>query len=106
MRKSSPILPIAFYDDLFDQQRFNSHSANADQLELVYPFNALPHFQLRRTKALTACTKFYLRNVITDLSANYGFYKQVPEPASIFSTYAAENFFGGLPQRAGTFNDG
>lgn len=106
MIKSSPILPLRFYDDIFDQQRFNVHSAKSDQVDLVFPANELPHFQLRRPKSLSAVQKIFIRKVCEDIAYHYGYYKQIPPPADVFSTFAAENFYPGLPEAGGIFDNG
>lgn len=94
MRVSSPILPLRIYDNLFDQQRFNFHSSEVEQVDLVYPPHELPHFQFKRTSSIYGATKFLLRNICEDENDGYGYYKQIPEPANTFSEFAANAFFG------------
>ena len=112
MIKSEPILPIRFYDDLFDQHRFNVHCNKTQQIELVYPTNRLPHFQLRRTSKLTSPSMFFLRNVCHDVSENnvgfgtiHNYYQELPEAASIFSNYAATELFDAFPPTQGAIVD-
>lgn len=105
MIKSSPILPIRIYSDLFDQQRFNIHCNQAEQLDLVYPVNALPSFQFIREMSQNLPEKLYLRNVCNDKPYDYGYYKQVPDPASNFNTVSAGDFYGPFPQTIGSIYD-
>ena len=98
MNKSEPILPLRFYDDLFDQQRFSKFCADCVdcQLNLVYPSNDKPHFQFTRKSKLTVPTMFYLRNTCRD--KEFLNYKVIPEAASNFSTVEATDFFGEFPK--------
>lgn len=103
MKKSSPILPIPIYDDLFDQQRFNFHTYKSEQTPIAFIPNELPSFQYKRDKSLVLPDKFYLRNVCSDKSAN--FYKVVPEPANIFSNFASKDYYGAFPKVTTAFID-
>lgn len=97
MNKSELILPIRFYDDLYDQERFSKQCHEFCQLELVYPSNGLPNFQMKRTSKFQAPTKFYLRNVCTDLNNNY--WKQISEGASNMSQSDNTTLFGPWPRK-------
>jgi hypothetical protein len=102
MNKSEPILPIRFYDDLFDQQKFSKQCSDFCQLDLVYPANALPNFQFSRAMKLQYPTKFFLRNVCNDLNNDY--WKVIGEVDSIFGNGTANSIFGAFPKQ-GQFND-
>lgn len=91
MIKSEPILPIRFYDDLFDQQRFNFHCKDNCQFELKYPSNELPFFQFTRNKKYQLPDLFFLRKACTD--DLYKYYKDIPEAASNFGGYDSDNFY-------------
>jgi hypothetical protein len=105
MTRSQPILPLRIYDNLFDQQRFNSHCHNTEQFDLVHPANELPTFQFSRTSSLELPDHFYLRNTCSDPTSNFGYYKQIPESAAIFGDYAANEFYGSFPTGAGAIFD-
>lgn len=98
MIKSEPILPIRFYDDLFDQQRFDKFCNECIdcQLKLVYPASEKPQFQFKRKSTLALPDLFYMRNTCTDKA--YLNYKIVPESASHFGTTEATTFFGSFPK--------
>lgn len=82
MTISDKILPIRFYDDLFDQNRFNKTCHDTCQFDLVYPASKLPHFQLKRDSIFALPSKMFLRNVCNDIDNNY--YKEIPEGADSF----------------------
>lgn len=103
MNRSEPILPIRFYDDLFDQQRFSTECSEFCQLKLLYPSNELPHFQIRRPSKYELPNKFFLRNVCVDESYNY--YKVIPEGSANFGGGPSDNFYGAFPKN-GSFSDG
>ncbi len=96
MIKSEPILPIRFYDNLFDQQRFNFHCSDRCQLDLKFPASAMPHFQFKRNRKYNMPDKFILRSICTDIENN--FYKIVPESAANFGRPDTDNFFGAFPK--------
>lgn len=82
MTISDKILPIRFYDDLFDQNRFNKTCHETCQFDLVYPSSKLPHFQLTRDAIFPVPSSMFLRNVCNDIDNNY--YKEIPEGADSF----------------------
>jgi len=82
MTISDKILPIRFYDDLFDQNRFNKTCHETCQFDLVYPASKLPHFQLTRDAIFASPSSMFLRNVCNDVDNNY--YKEIPEGADNF----------------------
>lgn len=92
MIKSEPILPIRFYDNFYDQQRFNFHCSDRDQIDLKFPALNLPHFQLRRNKKYNLPDRFFLRSVCTDIDYNY--YKVLPEAAANLGNPALTDFIG------------
>lgn len=95
MIKSEPILPLRFYDDLFDQFRFNTHCFNQCEVELIYPPTELPSFQFTRPSKFQLPTDFILRNVCND--RNYSLYQTIDESSSNFGTM---NEFGSFPKDA------
>jgi hypothetical protein len=98
MTISDKILPIRFYDSLYDQSRFNSHCHETCQFKLVYPASKLPHFQLNRDSIFVLPALFYLRNVCTDQDYNY--YVEIPEGADNFcNNDLASDWWGGLPKK-------
>lgn len=82
MRTSELILPLRIYTDLYDQQRFNVHCSTAEQYRMVYPQNALPHFQYFKEGPGAAPTDFYLRKLCADFETEYR--KIIPELQSNF----------------------
>lgn len=97
---SDKILPIRFYNNLYDQNRFNKQCYDNCQLDLVYPASRIPSFQFKRPKSLTWADQIILRNVCEDLAANY--YKIIPEGADTFcNSELVKNFYsfivGGNP---------
>lgn len=95
MISSQQILPIRFYDNLFDQDRFNKFRSQDVYSLLNYSGNELPNFQVKRNRSLNAPSKFFLRNVCNDIKLNY--YKIIPE--NIFANDDSfRNYFGNLPQ--------
>lgn len=93
MIKSEPILPIRFYNNLYDQKRFNLHCQDKCLFELVYPAIDLPRFQFTRASKFQAPTKFYIRNVCDDAAND--FYKMIPEGADVFGP---PNIYGDFPK--------
>lgn len=93
MNKSVPILPLRFYDDLYDQSRFSTHCKNQCQLDLVYPANELPFFQFIRKSKFQTPTNFYLRKTCTDI--DYNFYKSINENSNNFGNV---NQYGAFPK--------
>ena len=93
MRLSEPILPIRFYNNIYDQRRFNVHCRQSDcAFELVYSANQLPTFQFKRNSKLSLPTNFYLRNICNDLLFNN--YKMIPEGADVFNP---SSLYGSFP---------
>ncbi len=98
MRVSDKILPIRFYDSLYDQNRFSSICHNTCQFDLVYPASKLPHFQIKRDSIFALPTYFYLRNICTDLE--YNNYVEIPEGADNFCNNAlVSEWWGGMPKK-------
>jgi hypothetical protein len=100
MIASDKILPIRFYNNLYDQNRFNAQCYNNCQLDLLYPASQLPKFQLKRNSVFAYPSKFYLRNICEDITNKY--YKTIPEGADTFSnSELVKNFYtfevGGSP---------
>lgn len=92
MTISDKILPIRFYDSLYDQNRFNKTCHDTCQFDLVYPASKLPHFQLKRNSVFGPPSKMFLRNVCNDIDYNY--YKEIPEGADSFCNKAlSEDFY-------------
>lgn len=104
MIKSELILPIRFYDDLFNQYRFGNMSEPICEPLLVYPSRQLPHFQIKRTSSLLPPTQFKLRNICVDKDNNY--YKVIPEGASNFHSPDAVTYFDGWPEGSYTYDNG
>ncbi len=114
---SEPILPIRFYNNIFDQHRFNIHSNNSKQVDLCFPTNGLPSFQMRRTSTLAAPTKFILRNVCNDygMVLSYGpdgpiwtprnLYNVIPQSAANFGKVASELFYEDFTYTMGAVYD-
>lgn len=92
---SDKILPIRFYSDLYDQNRFSKNCHDSCQLDLVYPASGLPHFQIKRDSIFAGPSKMFLRNVCNDIDNNY--YKEIPEGADSFcSEVLSESFYSQL----------
>lgn len=102
MIKSQPILPIRFYSDLHEQDRFNPFHKRLHLSYLNYPTNEMPKFQITRERSLALPELFVLKNVCSDLP-NYN--KLVPEQASVFGTPGTNDFFGPITCTA-EFDDG
>ena len=85
MIASELILPTRFYNDLFNQFRFDK-DCDYDPCGsgFVYPTNKLPHFQIKRDASETEVGRVMLRNVCCDADLN--FYKNIPQNASIFAS--------------------
>lgn len=102
MIRSQPLLPIRFYDDLFEQDRFNKFF-QITHTNLYHPVSELPHFQITRNRSLNEPTKFILRNICSDIYSNY--YKVVPE--GVFANNQSFlNFFSSFPEAGFIFDDG
>lgn len=91
MIRSQAILPIRFYSDRHDQDRFHRLIQKPCKSMLNYPTNGLPSFQITREQALTTPDSFWLKNVCND-SPTYE--KIVPEQASNFGNPGTYEFFG------------
>ena len=87
---SDKALPIRFYDNLYDQNRFNSLCHDNCQLELVYPQSRLPQFQFKRDAIFGLPDNLFLRNVCNDLP-NY--YREIPEGADNFCNSVLSSSF-------------
>lgn len=98
---SKRILPIRIYDNLFEQDRFNNYHDRRFDSPLVYPINALPHFQFSRTSSVLTTTNFIVRKVCN--VENYE--KAIPEGASNFEPISATDFFGSFPKVTGGVYD-
>lgn len=91
MNRSQPILPIRFYSDVYDQDRFNLFHKKLISSNLNYPPNQLPSFQAQRPVGLSTITAFTLRNICNEPADDY---KIIPEQASNFGEPGASDFFG------------
>lgn len=96
------ILPIRFYDNIFEQDRFNKLHDRSKDSPLVYPVNDLPHFQITRTSSLITPENFIIKKVCNE-DDYYG--KLVPEGPSNFETVSSESFFEGFPKVAAAVYD-
>lgn len=103
MKKSEPILPLPIYDDLFDQQRFNSLCDPDCQQQLIFATSELPFFQFLRDKSLKTATQLYLRNACRDKEVS--FYKLVPENITNYEGNF-KDYFTNYPRIGGIFDDG
>lgn len=79
---SDKILPIRFYDNLYDQNRFSKNCHETCQFDLVYPAHKLPNFQFRRDAIFALPSKMYLRNICTDQL--YDYYHEIQEGVDSF----------------------
>lgn len=107
MIKSELILPIRFYDNFFNQERF-SRLTEVDCMQyLVYPKNELPSFQLNRNKSLTIPSVFFLKNTCNDGDFNniHLYKKIVDKGADTFTEPIASNFYINYPMTAGGIYD-
>jgi hypothetical protein len=101
--RSQPILPIRFYSDRHDQDRFNLFHRKPCESLLNYPPNELPQFQITRPQSLAEPQYFLLKNVCNDQEGMDG--KVIPEQASNMGEPGFTNFFG--PITAGyTYDNG
>jgi hypothetical protein len=92
MIKSQPILPIRFYDNLYNQDRFNKFHDRRFDTPLCYPASALPSFQFIAPSSTTFPDAFALKKVCDE--DNY--YKLLSEGVSNFEPIATENYLGGF----------
>lgn len=101
---SELILPLRFYNNLYEQSRFQKeHSENECRSDLNYPTNQLPSFQITRDNSLNLPTQLYLKKVCSETSP--GAWKVVPQGANIFSPLQARSFFGDFPKTRGAIID-
>jgi len=103
---SDKILPIRFYNNLFDQNRFNALCYNNCELDLVYPPSRLPSFQFKTQKSLAYPDQMFIRKVCDDNDVNY--YKAIPEGADTFcNSELVKSFYtftnGGVPPASPLF---
>lgn len=96
MLRSEKILPIRFYDDIFNQTRFTKRCNEICDASLLFPSNELPNFQIKREASLNVVSCFRLRNVCTDIDK--GFYKVIPEGAQ--NMQSNTTFYDPLPEDA------
>lgn len=98
MIKSEPILPLRFYNDIFDQDRFNKFHDRSFDTPLVYPTSQLPSFQFVGSASLVYPDNFVLKKVCNE---DYH-YKIIPENVSNFEPISTMDYFGGFNFAADT----
>lgn len=98
MIQSELILPIRFYNDLFNQERFSiNHKPLCEKL-LNYSAKELPHFQLKKNSSMAVPVGFKMRNICTD--TEQAFYKRFSESAANLHEPDALNAFGPYPTQS------
>ena len=101
MIRSELILPIRWYNDLFNQERFGiDHKPLCEKL-LVYKPETLPSFQVKTPSSMLSPSSFRMRNVCVDAEQNYynrwtekAANLQEPDALAAFGPYPTQDYIG------------